>query len=100
MLVSKAGELWRWDGLVAAADAPSAAAQRLAQKNRLTELSAEIEERRRDHGRLKTEIGELSAGLDAARRLDRERREAWRRAQHAIAAAQGEVDRAQKAIGD
>ncbi len=37
-LVSLEGDLWRWDGLIASADAPSAAAQRLAQKNRLAEL--------------------------------------------------------------
>ena len=40
-LVSRDGALWRWDGLVASADAPTAAAQRLAQKNRLAELDAE-----------------------------------------------------------
>ncbi len=45
-LVSKAGDLWRWDGFVARADAPSAAAQRLAQRNRLTELEAQVAERR------------------------------------------------------
>ena len=37
-LVSKAGALWRWDGFVASADAPTAAAIRLEQKNRLAEL--------------------------------------------------------------
>ena len=41
-LVTREGDLWRWDGFVAAADAPSAAAQRLAQRNRLAELDAEI----------------------------------------------------------
>ena len=40
-LVSRDGALWRWDGMVASADAPTAAAQRLAQKNRLAELDAE-----------------------------------------------------------
>ncbi|MBE3640398.1 AAA family ATPase, partial [Mangrovicoccus algicola] len=44
-LVSREGDLWRWDGLVAAAaDAPSAAALRLEQQNRLTALSADLEE--------------------------------------------------------
>jgi len=43
-LVSRDGALWRWDGLTAAADAPTAAAQRLAQKNRLAELDAEAVE--------------------------------------------------------
>ena len=37
-LVSLEGDLWRWDGYCAAADAPVAAAQRLAQRNRLEEV--------------------------------------------------------------
>ncbi len=40
-LVSKTGALWRWDGYTASADAPTPAAQRLAQKNRLAELEQE-----------------------------------------------------------
>ena len=40
-LVSREGDLWRWDGFVAAADAPTAAAQRLAQRNRLADLEAQ-----------------------------------------------------------
>ncbi|MFC5385273.1 chromosome segregation protein SMC [Aquamicrobium segne] len=40
-LVTRDGALWRWDGFVASADAPTMAALRLAQKNRLTELEAE-----------------------------------------------------------
>jgi chromosome segregation protein len=39
-LVSREGDVWRWDGFAAAADAPSAAATRLAQRNRLDELAA------------------------------------------------------------
>ena len=37
-LVSREGDLWRWDGFVAAADGVTPAAQRLAHKNRLLEL--------------------------------------------------------------
>ena len=37
-LVSKQGDLWRWDGFRAGAEAPTAAAQKLAHKNRLAEL--------------------------------------------------------------
>jgi chromosome segregation protein len=37
-IVSIDGDLWRWDGFVASAEAPTAAALRLAQKNRLIEL--------------------------------------------------------------
>ncbi len=37
-LVTRAGALWRWDGFTVKAGAPSAAATRLAQRNRLNEL--------------------------------------------------------------
>ena len=37
-LISREGDLWRWDGFVAAAGAVTPAAQRLAHKNRLAEL--------------------------------------------------------------
>jgi chromosome segregation protein len=37
-LVSREGDLWRWDGFVAAAGGSTPAAQRLAERNRLTEL--------------------------------------------------------------
>ncbi len=44
-LVSMAGDLWRWDGFRAGAeDAPSAAALRLQQLNRLVELKRDLEE--------------------------------------------------------
>jgi chromosome segregation protein len=41
-LVSKEGDLWRWDGLIVRAKAPKPAAVRLAQRNRLDELETEI----------------------------------------------------------
>ena len=40
-LVSKEGDLWRWDGFTQAAEAPTAAARRLVEKNRLEDLRAE-----------------------------------------------------------
>ncbi len=42
-LVSARGDLWRWDGYVASADAPSPAAVRLSQRNRLGALEGEAE---------------------------------------------------------
>ena len=41
-LVSREGDLWRWDGFSVAADAPAGAARRLAGKNRLAEIESEI----------------------------------------------------------
>ncbi len=43
-LVSLEGGLWRWDGFTVRAGAPSAAAARLRQRNRLRELEAQIED--------------------------------------------------------
>ena len=42
-LVSKEGDLWRWDGFTSRADAPKPAAVRLEQKTRLAEVESEIE---------------------------------------------------------
>src|SRR3989440_1491476 len=47
-LVSPEGDLWRWDGFAAASNAPTAAARRLAAKNRLADLDAELGQARND----------------------------------------------------
>ncbi len=41
-LVSAQGDLWRWDGFVAHADAPKPAAKRLAQRARLLEVEQQL----------------------------------------------------------
>jgi chromosome segregation protein len=46
-LVTREGDLWRWDGYTAAAEAPTAAARRLAERNRLEALRRKAEEARR-----------------------------------------------------
>lgn len=99
-LVTMDGALWRWDGFVAAADAPSAAAQRLAQRNRLNELDEDITRAKAERNAWKRDVDALSAALDAARQAERTAREDWRKAQHAIGAAQSELDKAQRAMGD
>jgi chromosome segregation protein len=99
-LVTLDGALWRWDGLVAAADAPSAAAQRLAQRNRLAELDEEIARMRGELSAAKREVEALVATLDAERQEQRDKREVWRSSQHVIGTAQTELDKAQRAIGE
>jgi chromosome segregation protein len=42
-LVSREGDLWRWDGFTARAEAPKPAAVRIEQRTRLAEVEAEIE---------------------------------------------------------
>ncbi|WP_116653069.1 chromosome segregation SMC family protein [Pelagibacterium sediminicola] len=99
-LVSKNGGLWRWDGFVAKADAPTPAAQRLAQRNRLAELDAEISGLRKERETAQGALEALKGLLDAARQTEIGRRAEWREAQRAIAAAQAGLDAAQKNLAD
>ena len=43
-LVTATGDLWRWDGFIAASGTPTAAATRLRQRNRLKELRVSLDE--------------------------------------------------------
>lgn len=86
-LVSREGDLWRWDGFAARGDAPSAAARRLAERNRLEELEREAREARtrRDAARdvldrilraLREAQEAEAVGREAVRRIARQREEA------------------------
>jgi chromosome segregation protein len=99
-LVGKAGGLWRWDGFVAAPDAPTAAAEKLRQRNRLAELSAEIEGARARRNSRRADAQSLNEALATARNDERLKRDLWRNAQRDIAAAQAALDQAQKALGE
>ena len=72
-LVSREGDLWRWDGFTAAADAPSAAARRLAEKNRLGDLERASAEARAVADRERAEA-ETRASGGARRSVGRKRR--------------------------
>lgn len=92
-LVSREGDLWRWDGFVARAEAPSAAARRLAERNRLSEIEANAAAAkiRRDEAR-----GVLDAALSAMRKAQEQEsaaREAVRRAIQARDTAGAELQR-------
>jgi chromosome segregation protein len=99
-LVSRQGGLWRWDGFVAAADAPTAAAERLAQRNRLAELETQVADMRARRNSRRADASALTEALNAARTEERARREIWRSAQREIGLAQAEAEKAQRAISD
>ena len=67
-LVSLEGDLWRWDGFTSAADAPSAAARRLAERNRLGELKAQAQEARERADSLRIEAEAAQAAVKLAAR--------------------------------
>ncbi|MBC56791.1 MAG: chromosome segregation protein SMC [Confluentimicrobium sp.] len=79
-LVSVEGDLWRWDGFRAGAeDAPSAAALRLQQLNRLVELKRDLEEAAaraagaaQAHEVLKKRLAELTEADRLARQARRD----------------------------
>jgi chromosome segregation protein len=92
-LVSLEGDLWRWDGFVAAADAPTPAARRLAEKNRLGDLMRETEAARQAVEIVRSEAGRAAAALRDAAASEGE----WRqRAREARAAS----DRARAALAE
>jgi len=93
-LTSRDGGLWRWDGFLVATGAPTAAAVRLKQRNRLTELEG-------DRARIDAERSEAAAALGAAKtaaeiasQRDREAREAARQSLGRV----GEARRAEAAL--
>jgi chromosome segregation protein len=83
-LVSARGDLWRWDGFIASADAPSPSAIRLAQRNRLTQLESEAAVAREIRA---ARFAEYSAARDAANA-----------AREAVRAAEGDERRAEQAL--
>ena len=98
-LVSREGDLWRWDGFRAGAeDAPSAAALRLQQLNKLTQLKRDLEEvAARAEGAAQAHAA-LQARLADLARADQMARDARRAADARVAetnrtAARAEADR-------
>ncbi len=99
-LVSARGDVWRWDGFVASADAPSPAAQRLSQRNRLAALEGEIEKARQVRA---AEFATYSAAKDAAQAARDTLRAAEaeeRGAEQTLIAAQDRATRAARAAAE
>jgi chromosome segregation protein len=95
-LVSREGDLWRWDGFAVAADAPTAAARRLAEKNRLADLGREIETVRHEVEAKGRAADEAETQLAAAVAAESDARTRWREAQHAAEAARDAHARAER----
>ncbi|QIB34382.1 chromosome segregation SMC family protein [Ancylobacter pratisalsi] len=99
-LVSREGDIWRWDGLDAAADAPTAAARRLAERNRLADIEAELVEARAVVATHKAALEAAEAALRAAGVRENASREARRAALRAMETAREELVRAERAAAD
>ena len=66
-LVTRDGAVWRWDGYTMRAGAPSTAAVRLSQRNRLAELRQQIEGLAAEHATAQAEVEAEAASLAQAR---------------------------------
>jgi chromosome segregation protein len=86
-LVSPEGDVWRWDGFVAAAHAPTGAARRLAERARLVDIEHELEQARLDATAKRQALELAEAEVKAASIAESAARDAWRNAQHEADAA-------------
>ncbi|MDE2466860.1 MAG: chromosome segregation protein SMC, partial [Alphaproteobacteria bacterium] len=106
-LVSQRGDLWRWDGYQASADAPSAAAVRLAQRNRLDALERDGDAAKSIRAQLfeayaaaKSKTADAKQNLAEAEDRLRQAEAQQRRADQALISAQGEAAKAQRAAAE
>jgi chromosome segregation protein len=86
-LVSPEGDVWRWDGFVAAAHAPTGAARRLAERARLVDIENELEQARIDAAAKRQALEAAEAELKTASAAETAARDAWRGAQRDADAA-------------
>ncbi|MGQ9367195.1 chromosome segregation protein SMC [Azospirillum sp. A39] len=90
ILVSRDGGAWRWDGLTVQAGAPTAAAVRLKQRNRLRELQAELDAAEEQVELARAALDDAKLAAEEAAVRDRRARDAVR---EAFAAANTARDR-------
>jgi chromosome segregation protein len=99
-LVSRDGGLWRWDGFRRAAGMPTAAAQRLRQRNRVAELDALLSDAERELSHTVAALDEAQAGVRRLVDDERAAREAAREALSKLASDRDrEAELARKASG-
>ncbi len=99
-LVSQRGDLWRWDGYSASADAPSAAAVRLSQRNRLRELEIETTAAKASCTAAFEHFSLARAAADAAREAVCAAERETRKAEHAALEAQQFAARTARAAAE
>ncbi|MGB8600618.1 MAG: AAA family ATPase [Rhizomicrobium sp.] len=99
-LVSKRGDLWRWDGFRASADAPSAEAVRLAQRNRLAALQGQIETAKQAKDEAAATYTAAREATVTARTAARDAEQNERNLQRSIMAAQDLATKAARAAAE
>ena len=83
-LMSQEGDVWRCDGFTSAADAPNAAAKRLAERNRLSLLEVEMRDAAAVAGEAAQKFEAAKQSVELGARTEREKREALRAATSSV----------------
>ena len=99
-LVSLEGDLWRWDGYTAAADAPTAAAKRLAERNRLVALQAESALASAATEKARAALEKVREEVKQAEADERNTRQAWREATAAVEVARKALSEHERVMGE
>ena len=99
-LVSREGDIWRWDGFTSAADAPSAAAKRLAEHNRLALLEVELQEALKLTEETRQKFEAARQAVESGVRGEREKRDSWRAAAAAVEVARQALARHERGVAE
>ncbi|WP_018182559.1 chromosome segregation protein SMC [Kaistia granuli] len=99
LLVSREGDLWRWDGYVATAEAPTAAAMRLANRNRLAELEEAAIGARARVAEQQSILAQTALAARAAQEQERLARDAGRAAQRTLDEARSRLATVEREAG-
>ncbi|MGB9143406.1 MAG: chromosome segregation protein SMC [Aestuariivirga sp.] len=99
-LVSREGDVWRWDGFTSAADAPTAAAKRLAERNRLSLLDIEMQSAVRDAADAAQKFESARQSVETGAMTEREKREAWRAATASVEVSRQALARHERQIAE
>ncbi|HHK73727.1 MAG TPA: chromosome segregation protein SMC, partial [Rhizobiales bacterium] len=96
-LVSREGDLWRWDGFVSAADAPTPAARRMEGRNRLEVITAKLQDANAAVETCRQAHEAAREASVSARRAEKEKRTFWRECQGKASLAAEQLGKAQRA---
>lgn len=99
-LVSLEGDLWRWDGYRASAEAPTPAAIRLEQKNRLADLDKAAVDALKTLRELEAKFEKLGDAAKQARENELNGRDGLREKQNALGEARKDLSAAEREVSD
>jgi chromosome segregation protein len=99
-LVSREGDMWRWDGFVSAAEAPSPAARRLVEKNRLGDLEKEAQGAREAAEAARDALDAAAATARSAAEAETAALDGGRNARRALDAARERLAAAERRAGE